>query len=62
MHFRLLLLSGNRLNRWEEVEAEDVIVVVGQASRWPIGPDDHVEIWNDERKVGVVRSASKHPG
>ena len=51
--YRLLFFRSNRLERWEELEAESDLDAVQMAAQRQ--SDDIMELWSSGRKIGVFR-------
>jgi hypothetical protein len=49
LSYRLYFLSNNRLQRWQDIEAEHDLAAIEAASQ--LAGEQSVELWFDKRKI-----------
>jgi hypothetical protein len=55
--YKLLFFKGNRLERWDALEAPSYLAAVEEAVRQ--GSGAVVELWREEQRLAVIRPAER---
>ena len=60
LSYRLYFLSNNRLQRWQDIEAEHDLAAIEAASQ--LAGKHSVELWFDKRKITTFEAVEDVPG
>jgi hypothetical protein len=60
LSYRLYFLANNRLQRWQDIEAEHDLAAIEAASQ--LAGEHSVELWFDKRKITSFEAVQDVPG